>query len=97
MLETDSPYLTPRDMRPQPKARRQRDLPSCPHVAQAVAQGCSAWPPERVDEENHAQRNKRSSACDEHRSVSAADTPLGCRTSRRCSRRECFLSYGELV
>jgi TatD DNase family protein len=36
MLETDSPYLTPRDMRPQPKARRNE--PSfLPHVLQAVA------------------------------------------------------------
>jgi TatD DNase family protein len=36
MLETDSPYLTPRDMRPQPKARRNE--PSfLPHVLRAVA------------------------------------------------------------
>jgi TatD DNase family protein len=36
LLETDSPYLTPRDMRPQPKARRNE--PSfLPHVLRAVA------------------------------------------------------------
>ena len=36
MLETDSPYLTPRDMRPQPKARRNE--PSfLPHILRAVA------------------------------------------------------------
>jgi TatD DNase family protein len=36
LLETDSPYLTPRDMRPQPKARRNE--PSfLPHVLHAVA------------------------------------------------------------
>jgi len=36
MLETDSPYLTPRDLRPQPKARRNE--PSLlPHVLRAVA------------------------------------------------------------
>jgi TatD DNase family protein len=36
MLETDSPYLTPRDLRPQPKARRNE--PSfLPHILRAVA------------------------------------------------------------
>lgn len=36
LLETDSPYLTPRDMRPRPKARRNE--PSfLPHVLRAVA------------------------------------------------------------
>jgi TatD DNase family protein len=36
LLETDSPYLTPRDMRPQPRARRNE--PSfLPHVLRAVA------------------------------------------------------------
>lgn len=36
MLETDSPYLTPRDMRPQPKARRNEPA-FLPHVLRAVA------------------------------------------------------------
>jgi len=36
MLETDSPYLTPRDLRPQPKARRNE--PSfLPHILRTVA------------------------------------------------------------
>jgi TatD DNase family protein len=36
LLETDSPYLTPRDMRPQPKARRNEPA-FLPHIARAVA------------------------------------------------------------
>jgi len=36
LLETDSPYLTPRDMRPQPKARRNE--PSfLPHILRTIA------------------------------------------------------------
>ena len=36
VLETDAPYLTPRDLRPQPKARRNEPA-FLPHVAHAVA------------------------------------------------------------
>ena len=36
MLETDSPYLTPRDMRPQPRARRNEPA-HLPHILRAVA------------------------------------------------------------
>jgi TatD DNase family protein len=36
LLETDSPYLTPRDLRPQPKARRNEPA-FLPHIAAAVA------------------------------------------------------------
>ncbi len=36
LLETDSPYLTPRDLRPQPKARRNEPA-FLPHIARAVA------------------------------------------------------------
>ena len=36
LLETDAPYLTPRDMRPQPKARRNEPA-FLPHVLRAVA------------------------------------------------------------
>jgi TatD DNase family protein len=36
LLETDSPYLTPRDMRPQPKARRNEPA-FLPHIARSVA------------------------------------------------------------
>ena len=36
MLETDSPYLTPRDLRPQPKARRNEPA-FLPHILRTVA------------------------------------------------------------
>lgn len=36
MLETDSPYLTPRDMHPQPKARRNEPC-HLPHILRTVA------------------------------------------------------------
>jgi TatD DNase family protein len=36
LLETDSPYLTPRDLRPQPKARRNEPA-HLPHILRAVA------------------------------------------------------------
>lgn len=36
LLETDSPYLTPRDLEPQPKARRNEPA-FLPHIARAVA------------------------------------------------------------
>jgi TatD DNase family protein len=36
LLETDAPYLTPRDLKPQPKARRNEPA-FLPHIAQAVA------------------------------------------------------------
>jgi TatD DNase family protein len=36
LLETDSPYLTPRDMKPQPKARRNEPA-FLPHIARTVA------------------------------------------------------------
>ncbi len=37
LLETDAPYLTPRDLRPQPKARRNEPA-FLPHIARRVAQ-----------------------------------------------------------
>jgi len=49
MLETDSPYLTPRDMRPQPKARRNEPA-HLPHILRAVARALGK-PPEQVAEE----------------------------------------------
>jgi TatD DNase family protein len=36
LLETDAPYLTPRDLHPQPKARRNEPA-FLPHIARAVA------------------------------------------------------------
>jgi len=49
LLETDSPYLTPRDMRPQPKARRNEPA-FLPHVLRAVARALGR-PDEEVAEQ----------------------------------------------
>ena len=49
MLETDSPYLTPRDLRPQPKARRNEPA-HLPHILRTVARALGR-PPEQVAEE----------------------------------------------
>lgn len=45
MLETDAPYLTPRDLRPQPKARRNEPA-MLPHILKAVAAEREAAPAE---------------------------------------------------
>ena len=49
MLETDSPYLTPRDMKPQPKARRNEPA-HLPHILRTVARALGKSP-EAVAEE----------------------------------------------
>jgi TatD DNase family protein len=49
MLETDSPYLTPRDMHPQPKARRNEPA-HLPHILRTVARALGK-PAEKVAEE----------------------------------------------
>ena len=46
MIETDAPYLTPRDMRPQPKARRNEPA-FLPHILRTVARALGR-PPEEV-------------------------------------------------
>ena len=46
LLETDAPYLTPRDMKPQPKGRRNEPA-FLPHIARAVA-GALGLPLEEV-------------------------------------------------
>lgn len=46
LLETDSPYLTPRDLRPQPKARRNEPA-FLPHILRTVARA-RGRPPEDV-------------------------------------------------
>jgi TatD DNase family protein len=46
LLETDSPYLTPRDLRPQPKARRNEPA-HLPHILRAVARA-RGEPPEAL-------------------------------------------------
>src|SRR5258706_2246438 len=43
LLETDSPYLTPRDLRPQPKARRNEPA-FLPHILRAVAKALGREP-----------------------------------------------------
>ena len=43
LLETDSPYLTPRDMKPQPKARRNEPA-FLPHILRAVARALGREP-----------------------------------------------------
>jgi len=49
MLETDSPYLTPRTMRPQPKARRNEPA-FLPHVLKTVAQALGKLPGQVAEE-----------------------------------------------
>lgn len=46
MLETDSPYLTPRDLRPQPRARRNEPA-HLPHILRTIARALGK-PPEQV-------------------------------------------------
>lgn len=48
MIETDAPYLLPRDMRPQPKGRRNEPA-FLPHVLETVAR-CLELPPAQVAE-----------------------------------------------
>jgi len=43
LLETDSPYLTPRDLRPQPRARRNEPA-FLPHILRAVARAAGREP-----------------------------------------------------
>ncbi len=49
MLETDSPYLTPRDLRPQPKARR-NEPSHLPHILRAVARALGKLPGQVAEE-----------------------------------------------
>jgi TatD DNase family protein len=49
LLETDAPYLTPRDLRPQPKARRNEPA-FLPHILRAVARAVGRTPEELAEE-----------------------------------------------
>jgi TatD DNase family protein len=49
LLETDAPYLTPRDMKPQPKARRNEPA-FLPHILKTVARALGRDPGEVADE-----------------------------------------------
>jgi TatD DNase family protein len=73
LLETDAPYLTPRDLRPQPRARRNEPA-FLPHIAKAVARACG-----RPLDELAAQTTRNAQelfGLDEPRSASAAQRPL---------------------
>src|SRR3954464_6726455 len=73
LLETDAPYLTPRDMHPQPKARRNEPA-FLPHVARTVARALG-----RPVEELAAQTTRNAAAffgLDEPRASSAENRPL---------------------
>jgi TatD DNase family protein len=73
LLETDSPYLTPRDMHPQPKARRNEPA-FLPHIARAVARALDR-PVEEIALETS--RNARTLfGLHESGSAAAAQRPL---------------------
>jgi TatD DNase family protein len=73
LLETDAPYLTPRDLHPQPKARRNEPA-FLPHVARAVARALGR-PVEEVAAETT--RNARALfGLHESGSSAAAQRPL---------------------
>jgi TatD DNase family protein len=73
LLETDAPYLLPRDMRPQPKARRNEPA-FLPHILRAVARALG-----RPADEVAAQTTRNARAffdLDESRSSSPSQRPL---------------------
>jgi TatD DNase family protein len=73
VLETDSPYLTPRDLKPQPKARRNEPA-FLPHIARTVARALGR-PVEEIAAE--ATRNAiRLFRLHESGSFTAAQRPL---------------------
>ena len=73
LVETDSPYLTPRDMRPQPRARRNEPA-FLPHIVKALARALGR-PAEEVAADTT--RNARTFfALHESGSSAAAQRPL---------------------
>ena len=73
LLETDSPYLTPRDLHPQPRARRNEPA-FLPHIARAVARALG-----RPAEEVAAETTRNAQALfglDESRASGASIRPL---------------------
>ncbi len=56
LLETDSPYLTPRDMKPQPRARRNEPA-FLPHILRTVARALGR-PPEELGAETSRNAEK---------------------------------------
>ena len=73
LLETDAPYLTPRDLHPQPKARRNEPA-FLPHIARAVARALG-----RPFDEVAAETTRNAIAffgLDESRAASSSQRPL---------------------
>ncbi|HZQ75625.1 MAG TPA: TatD family hydrolase [Burkholderiales bacterium] len=70
LLETDSPYLTPRDMRPQPHARRNEPA-FLPHILRTVARALGR-PAEEVAAETTRNARELFSLADESRASSPA-------------------------
>ena len=73
LLETDSPYLTPRDLKPQPKARRNEPA-FLPHILNAVARALGRPAGEVAAETTRNAR--RLFDLHESRTPSAAQRPL---------------------
>ena len=73
LLETDAPYLTPRDMKPQPKARRNEPA-FLPHILHAVARALGR-PAEGVAADT-ARNARELFGLDESRTSAAAHRPL---------------------
>jgi TatD DNase family protein len=73
LLETDSPYLTPRDMKPQPKARRNEPA-FLPHILKTVAAALGRSP-EQVAAET-TRNAERLFSLHESGSSAAAHRPL---------------------
>jgi TatD DNase family protein len=69
LLETDSPYLTPRDMRPQPKSRRNEPA-FLPHILKTVARALGKSPDAVAAQTS--QNARRLFRLDESRSSAAA-------------------------
>jgi TatD DNase family protein len=73
LLETDAPYLTPRDLKPQPRARRNEPA-FLPHILRAVARALGR-PPEEVAAETTRNASELFSL-HESGSSAAAQRPL---------------------
>jgi TatD DNase family protein len=73
LLETDSPYLVPRDLKPQPKARRNEPA-FLPHILRAVARALGR-PEEEIAAET-TRNAKRFFDLDEPRASASAQRPL---------------------
>jgi TatD DNase family protein len=73
LLETDAPYLVPRDMRPQPKARRNEPA-FLPHILRAVARA-TGRPAEELAAET-TRNAQRFFDLNEPRSSASAQRPL---------------------